>query len=254
MPWNPEVYLRFREQRYQPFADLMAMVKVRPGLRAIDLGCGNGDLTRRLADALPDSEVLGIDASAEMLSTAAPHERSGLRFEQRAIQELEENWDLIFSHAAIQWVPDHRTLIPRLFDHVNPGGQLVVQIPANFSHPTHTLIDTVAEEEPFRTAFNGYQKEFYVLGIDEYAEILNEAGGTYLTVIGKIYSHYLENSDQLAEWMSGTALIPYMEHLPTEFHESFMDRYRQRLHEVFPASPVYFGFERVLFAASKPSS
>jgi trans-aconitate 2-methyltransferase len=251
MPWNPEIYLKFREQRYEPFKDLMAMVRVRPGLRAVDLGCGNGELTRRLADALPDSEILGIDASAEMLSTAAEQIRPGLTFEKRSIEDLEGNWDLIFSHAAIQWVPDHRRLVPRLLQHLNPGGQLVVQIPANFSHPTHRLIEAVAEEEPFRTAFNGYQKQFYVLGIDEYAEILNAAGGMNLTVIGKIYSHYLENSDQLAEWMSGTALIPYMENLPTEFHEPFMDRYRARLREVFPRSPVFFGFERVLFSASK---
>jgi trans-aconitate 2-methyltransferase len=251
MPWNPEVYLKFKEQRYQPFVDLMAMVRVRPGLRAVDLGCGNGELTRRLADAMPDSEVLGIDASPEMLSTAEKQVRPGLRFEQRAIEELAGNWDLIFTHAAIQWVPDHRALVPRLLQHLNPGGQLVVQIPANFSHPTHRLIEDVTNEEPFRTAFKGYQKVFYVLGIDEYADILNGAGGTDLTVIGKIYPHYLENSYQLAEWMSGTALIPYMENLPAEYREAFMDRYRARLREVFPGSPVFFGFERVLFSASK---
>lgn len=253
MPWNPEIYLKFREQRYQPFDDLLAMVRIRSGLRVIDLGCGTGELTQRLADALPESDVLGIDSSPEMLATAATLERTGLRFDQRPIQELTGNWDLIFSHAAIQWVPDHRTLVPRLFNHLNRGGQLVVQIPNNFAHPTHTLIEAVAGEEPFHTASNGYQKRFYVLGIDDYAEILNAAGGTDLTVLGKIYPHYLESSDQLAEWMSGTALIPYLENLPIESHSAFMERYRAALRERFPGTPVFFGFERVLFSATRPA-
>lgn len=251
MPWNPETYLKFKEQRYQPFNDLMALVKVRPRLRVVDLGCGNGDLTKRLADALPESDVLGIDSSAEMLAAAEQHSRPGLRFEQRPIEEMEGEFDLIFSHAAIQWVPNHRELVPKLMAKLSPGGQLAVQIPANFKHPTHRLIEEVADEEPFRTAFNGYQKEFYVLGTEAYAEILNGAGGQDLTVIAKIYPHYLESSDQLAEWMTGTALIPYMERLPAEYHESFMDRYRNRLREAFPGSPVFFGFKRILFSATR---
>ncbi|MEO7507261.1 MAG: methyltransferase domain-containing protein, partial [Pyrinomonadaceae bacterium] len=242
MPWNPDIYAKFKTQRYLPFQDLMAMVNVRSGLRVIDLGCGNGDLTRRLADKLPGSDVLGIDSSAEMLVAAAQHSRPGLRFEQRTIEEIDGEFDLIFSHAAIQWVPDHRELLPKLLAKLTAGGQLTVQIPANFKHPTHTLIEAVADEEPFHTAFNGYQKEFYVLGIDDYAEILNQAGGQQLTVMSKIYPHYLESSDQLAEWMSGTALIPYVERLPREHHDAFMDRYRDRLRQVFPGSPVFFGF------------
>jgi trans-aconitate 2-methyltransferase len=253
MPWNPEQYLKFKEQRYQPFADLLALVKIRRGMRAVDLGCGNGELTARLADALPDSEVLGIDSSAEMLAAAAERARDGLRFERRPIEELDGDWDLIFSHAAIQWVPGHKELLPRLFAHLRPGGQLAVQIPNNFSHPTHRLIETVAAEEPFNTAIGGYQKQFHVLPIDAYAEILNHAGGSDLTVMAKIYPHYLESSDQLAEWMSGTALIPYMERLRADLHASFMDRYRELLREAFPGSPVFFGFERVLFAATKPN-
>src|SRR5581483_1934399 len=70
MAWDPAQYHKFQAQRSMPFDDLLAMVKVRPGLRAVDLGCGTGELTRRLADALPSGEVLGLDSSAEMLARA----------------------------------------------------------------------------------------------------------------------------------------------------------------------------------------
>jgi trans-aconitate 2-methyltransferase len=252
MPWNPEQYLKFKEQRYQPFVDLLSLIKSGNDLRVVDLGCGNGELTRRLADALPGCQVLGIDESEEMLAGAAQYAGPDVRFERGRIEDLQGEFDLIFSHAAIQWVPHHEELIPRLYDRLAPGGQLAVQVPANFAHPTHRLIEEVAEEEPFRQGFNGYRKDFPVLSISEYAELLNRIGATDLTVMAKIYSHYLENSDGLAEWMAGTALVPYLENLPPELHAGFMDRYRQRLREVFPGSPVFFGFERILFAANKP--
>src|SRR5579859_2071520 len=126
VPWNPETYNKFQNERFAPFDDLMGLIKVRSGLKVIDLGCGAGELTRRLADALPGSDVVGIDNSAQMLERAKAQERPAqpsvaLRFEQRTIEEVEGQWDLVFSHAAIHWVSDHRSLIPRLLSLVKPG-------------------------------------------------------------------------------------------------------------------------------------
>ena len=83
MPWDPKRYEQFSKERYAPFDDLIKVVRVGEGLRVVDLGCGTGELTRRLADALPGSDVLGIDSSPQMLESAAKQARAGLRFEQR---------------------------------------------------------------------------------------------------------------------------------------------------------------------------
>ena len=125
MPWDPAVYERFQAEREAPFDDLVSLIHPREGMRVIDLGCGTGELTSRLAERLPGSDVLGIDSSAEMLAKAAPRAREGLRFEQRRIEDVGGTYDLVFSHAALQWVDDHRALIPRVFSLVAPGGQVV---------------------------------------------------------------------------------------------------------------------------------
>ncbi|MBP8165021.1 MAG: methyltransferase domain-containing protein, partial [Anaerolineales bacterium] len=127
MPWNPEQYHKFQSERSAPFYDLLKLVEVRPRLQAIDLGCGTGELTRVLADSLPESQVTGLDSSAPMLQKAAPYSSSNLHFEQGDISALQGSWDLIFSNAAIQWVEDHQRLIPFLFSRLNPGGQICVQ-------------------------------------------------------------------------------------------------------------------------------
>lgn len=254
MPWDPDRYHQFQRERFAPFEDLYALIKVRPGLRVIDLGCGTGELTARLAERLPDSEVLGIDNSPEMLARAKQLEHPRLRFELQAIETVEGSWDLVFSHAAIQWVDDHRWLVPKLFSLVRPAGQLVVQLPSNHGHPTHTLIETIASEEPFRRALGGWSRQWPTLSIEEYAQLLYEQGATEITVFEKVYLHVLADADALADWVSGTALVPYFERLPAELREQFMARYRERLRARWPSAPVLYPFRRILFAASRPSA
>jgi trans-aconitate 2-methyltransferase len=253
MPWNPDAYHKFQQERAAPFTDLLALVTVRPGLNVVDLGCGTGELTRKLADHLPDSRVVGIDNSPQMLDRAAQYARPGLTFELASIEDLSGNYDLIFTHAAIHWVPDHPTLIPRLLSHLTPGGQLAVQIPSNHGHLTHRLITQLASTDPYRTALNGWTRTSAVLPIDDYANILFQNGGTHITVFEKVYPHILENADALADWTSGTALVPYFERLPEDFRDSFMHEYRARLRAAYPTTPVFYGFRRTLFSATTPS-
>ena len=66
----------------------MKLVQVRDSLRVIDLGCGTGELTARLAGALPGSDVLGIDSSPDMSARAEERARPGLRFELRTIESV----------------------------------------------------------------------------------------------------------------------------------------------------------------------
>ena len=92
-----------------------------------------------------------------------------------------------------------------------------------------------------------------VLPVDAYAELLYAHGGTDLTVFEKVYPHVLADADALAEWTSGTALVPYFDRLPPELHDPFMARYRARLAARWPGSPVFYGFRRILFAATRPA-
>jgi trans-aconitate 2-methyltransferase len=252
MPWDPTCYHRFQRERFAPFEDLLGLVPIRPGLRVVDLGCGTGELTRRLADALPDSDVLGLDSSPEMLARAEAQARPGLRFALGAIETVTGAWDLVFSHAALQWVDDHPTLIPRLLALIRPGGRLAVQLPSNHTHPTHQLIRELAAAEPYRTALDAWSRPSPVLSIDAYATLLHDAGATDLTVYEKAYPHLLEDADALAAWTSGTALVPYFERLPTALHAPFLDAYRARLRALYPSSPVFYPFRRTLFAATRP--
>jgi trans-aconitate 2-methyltransferase len=253
MPWNPEQYHKFQSERSAPFYDLLKLVEIRPQIKAIDLGCGTGELTRVLADTLPDSNVTGLDSSLQMLDAAraASYADSNLQFEQGDLSKLTGSWDLIFSNAAIQWCEDHEKLIPYLFSKLNRGGQLCTQTPSNHNHISHLLIRETAKEAPFNKILNGFERIAPVLSIEQYTKILFEQNAINIIVFEKIYPHVLENSDAVVEWISGTALVPYFERLG-EHKPEFLEVLRRKMKKALPESPLLYPFRRILFSALKP--
>jgi trans-aconitate 2-methyltransferase len=186
-----------------------------------------------------------------MLDKAVSFSSETLHFEQGDQANLTGEWDLIFSNAALHWSENHAELIPSLYRNLNPGGQIAVQVPSNFSHISHQIIRETASEEPFRTLLQGFVRYAPVLSIDQYAQILFDCGAEAIVVYEKVYAHVLEDSDAVVEWISGTACVPYFERLG-EAKDSFVQAIRNKMRAALPASPVFYPFRRTLFSVHKP--
>src|SRR5947209_6185986 len=117
MDWNPQQYGKFQSAREQPFDDVMALVRSASSLRIVDLGCGPGTLTRKLAERFTDADVVGIDSSAPMLVEADRLKSPRLAFAEGSIEAfadggvVEGAFDVVFSNAALHWVGNHATLV-----------------------------------------------------------------------------------------------------------------------------------------------
>ena len=251
MLWDPNLYHKFQAERSAPFYDLLALVDKRPNLKVVDLGCGTGELTRQLADTLPNGDVTGLDSSSQMLKKAESHSSSNVHFEVGDQAQLTAEWDLIFSNAALQWSEKHTELIPRLYERLTPGGQIAVQVPSNHNHISHQIYRETASEEPFKSVLNGFQRYAPVLSIDEYARLFFVCGAEDIIVFEKVYAHILEDSDAVVEWISGTALVPYFERLG-KHKEEFVNAIRDKMRAALPDRPVFYPFRRTLFSARKP--
>jgi trans-aconitate 2-methyltransferase len=254
MRWEPDCYSRFNEERAQPFRDLVKLIRIREGLSVLDLGCGTGTLTAQLAELLPDSQVLGVDSSPEMIERASGTALENVRFELKSIEDVSGSWDLIFSNAALHWVDDHHSLIPRLWSMLRPEGQLALQCPSSHRNKGHIAIQDTAAESPFEEAMGGWEWKFPVLEIDTYAEILFEQGARKITSFDKVYPHVLNDADDAFEWLSATTLLPYLERMLEDLHERFKERLRERLWSIWPSGPLLFPFRRILLSAEKPEA
>jgi trans-aconitate 2-methyltransferase len=258
--WNPEQYGKFSAERARPFWDLAGLVeRDRPIRRAVDLGCGPGELTVALAGQLAVGAMTGIDSSPAMLATATEQAGPGVRFEEGDIARWTSggDLDLVFSNAALQWVPDHQGVVARWWSALAPGGQLAVQLPANGTHPSHRIAGEVAASEPFVGAFGGRPPQdtvtANVLDPVQYAILLDHLGAARQHVRLQVYGHTLARSADVVEWVKGTALTRYERALPPDVYAEFVDEYRRRLlRAIGDTAPYFYPFRRILFWGRKP--
>lgn len=251
--WDPVTYHRFQAERRQPFDDLLAMVQPAPGGRVVDLGCGPGELTVEVHRHVGASETVGIDTSANMLERAAAYAGEGVAFEQGDLAAWTASTpvDVVFANASLQWVPDHPTLLAHLAAQLTDDGQLAVQVPANFDHPTHTIADRIGQSFGMAPV----ARFEAVLSPEAYADVLDRLGFDRIDARLQVYVHRLPDTASVIEWVTGTLLTQFRRDLGDATYEEFLVRYRDELLTALgdPAgtAPYTFLFKRILFHAQR---
>lgn len=251
--WDPATYHRFQAERRQPFEDLLTLVEpVRDG-RVVDLGCGTGELTAELHRHTGAAETIGIDSSANMLDRAREHAANGLGFEQGDLARWTstEPVDVVFANASLQWVPDHPALLLRLRDQLTAHGQLAVQMPANFDHPTHTVADRVGQT----FGMDPVARFEAILSPESYAGLLDTLGFDEIHVRLQVYVHRLPTTSSAIDWVKGTLLTQYRRDLGEARYEEFLELYRAALladlNDPAGDQPYTHLFKRILLRARR---
>jgi trans-aconitate 2-methyltransferase len=251
MTWDPKKYNEFKEDRFKPFGDLTSHIINKPNLKVIDLGCGTGELTKKLSEKFTDSIVLGIDNSAEMLAKTTNQEN--LKFKQLSIPDQlneETKWDLIFSNAALQWIDNHHELFPKIISRINPKGQLAVQMPQQNENILNKILLNLVQEEPYCSYLHNWTRPSPVLTLDEYAKILFDNGGKDLVLYEKVYPLISDKKDTFFDFISGSALTVYQERLQENEFEELAAEFKKRIDSYFPAIPSIYAFKRLIIYAS----
>jgi trans-aconitate 2-methyltransferase len=254
MQWDPEDYLRFGDERARPFFDLVNRIHLQQARVVIDLGCGPGTLTATLAQRWPMAQVLGIDSSEQMIHRASvlAGERIGFALGDLAAWEPAERVDVVVSNAALQWVPDHRALLPRFAAAINPGGYLAFQVPGNFDGPSHRVLFDLAADARFAGHTEGIQRG----AVAEPADYLDDLGnlGMYVDAWETTYLHVLPGRNAVFDWMAGTGARPVLQALPADLRETFSAELRDRLRAAYPphAYGTVLPFRRIFVVARHP--
>ncbi|CAN7288276.1 trans-aconitate 2-methyltransferase [Variovorax sp. LjRoot84] len=235
LDWNPALYRRYEDERTRPAQELLARVPLTGAARVVDLGCGPGNSTELLVQRFPAAEVLGTDNSEAMLVSARerlPQARFELSDIARWQPELPP--DLIYANASLQWVPDHETLIPRLFAALAPGGVLAIQMPDNREEPTHRLMREVAAEAPWTQVIGDADKlRTQLLPIDGYYDLL-AADSAQVDVWRTAYQHPMGSAAAIVEWVRGTGLKPFVDRLPADLQACYLAEYQRRVDGAYP--------------------
>ena len=250
--WNASQYLKFSEQRTQPCRDLAARVGLADPRSIIDLGCGPGNSTEVLAERWPSAWVTGLDNSAAMIAQA----RAGYPrcfWVAADIAEWaagEDRYDLVFSNAALQWLPDHPGLFPKLMAHVAQGGALAVQMPGNWDSAAHRIMRNVAAQFPATEN----AREWFTHSLGFYFDVLAPHAAR-VELWATEYIHVMDGPEGIVEWYKGTGMRPFLDALSAdEDRDRFLAIYLEAIREAYPAragGQVLFPFRRIFMVAHR---
>src|SRR5580700_365 len=230
--WDTALYLKFEDERTQPARDLLARVRSN-ARRVVDLGCGPGTSTQLLPARLP-----------------------GIRFEKQDIGAWRPSVrpDLIFANAALQWLPNHHELIPRLMSFLAEDGRLAIQMPDNRQEPSHALMRMVAADGPWADRLVPVAKTRGLIGIySDYYGWLKPLSAK-VEIWQTTYVHPLPGVGAVVDWFRGSGLRPFLNPLDECEREQFIARYMEGLADAYPTEPdgrLLFLYPRLFVIAAK---
>jgi trans-aconitate 2-methyltransferase len=250
--WDPGQYLKFQGERTRPSRDLARAVEMTDVSTIIDVGCGPGNSTAVLRERWPDARIVGIDSSPEMIARAQ-REYPGGEWRVTDMHSLGgETYDLVFSNAALQWVPDQAAVLPVLLAAVAEGGALAVQVPANTDSPLYRAIIAATNDARWNDRMASAREAVGYRDVAFYYDAL-VASCARLEVWESIYHHALADQRSLVEWYKGTGMRPFLERLDSDAERTaFEDEILDLAAEHYPArrdGKILFEFRRIFFIA-----
>jgi trans-aconitate 2-methyltransferase len=253
--WNPDLYLKYADERTQPSHDLISRIKIADPANIIDIGCGPGNSTRVLREKWPNADITGLDSSQEMIDkarSAYPQEHWILA--NAASWQPDTSYSLVFSNATLQWLPSHESLIKKLFDYVQTHGALAVQVPANSESPLHLAVLRVSKRRQWRVATDGCDRLLTYHEASFYYDQLSMLSKR-LFIWHTIYYHVMASHQDLLDWYASTGMKSYLDRLPTDdLKRSFQSQVLEECRLAYPEQQdgkILFPFQRLFFVAYK---
>lgn len=249
--WDDELYLRFAQYRTRAAADLLSGVPLDEAARLLDLGCGPGNSTALLLERWPDSWVIGVDSSPEMLARARRTVPQA-RFIEADLRQFKvaQKVDVLFSNAVLQWLSDHAHLVPHLYRQVAAGGTLAFGVSQTPDEPTHLAMEQVAGQ----FGISG------VLGVqrvgppDFYYRMLAPLSQS-VEIWTTRYYHVMPDAAAIVAWVAGSGLRPYLAAIGPEREADFLAAYQEAIESAYPPMPDghrLLSVPRLFVVATKP--
>ena len=255
MNWSPNQYTVFEDQRTRPVRDLLRAVPTADVMTAIDLGCGSGNSTEILVDSFPNASVSGIDSSVDMIEAA----RKRLPKCQFTVKPI-ESWngpgslDVILANAALHWVPNHTSLLPRLIKFLSSHGSLAIQMPDNLNEPAHRLMCEIALEQPWADKLaKSAGERTTVESVDWYYWLLRPLCSR-VDIWRTTYHHSLAGGAAVVEWFKGSGLRPFLLPLNDVERERYLSQYRAAVSDAYQTlsdGTVLLPFPRLFIVATR---
>lgn len=259
--WDPADYEKSSSAQFKWAMELVAKLNLKGNESVLDIGCGDGKITARLADLLPEGKVVGIDLSSEMISFAEskypPGEFPNLSFRVADASQLpfREEFDLVVSFACLHWIQDHQPLLRGIRQSLAPGGKILLQCGGKGNAADLLdLAQDLFQDAKWAEYFRDFRFPYNFYGPEEYGTWLKEAGleSVSLQLVPKDMVHQGQAG---LEGIIRTTWMPYTEKLPESLRPEFVREIARRYLELHPLDEIgqaHVRMVRLQVEAKKP--
>jgi trans-aconitate methyltransferase len=239
--WNPDDYAKHSSVQQKWAREVISKLQLDGDEAVLDIGCGDGKITAEIASHLSRGNVLGVDSSSEMIEFALnnfPQVRyPNLSFQVVDARRLpfKEQFDLVFSNAALHWIKDHKHLVLGIKSSLKPNGRMLLQMGGKGNAESMiAILETVIAEKEWEEYFSGFEFPYGFYSPVMYNRWLKEASlnPIRLELIPKDMSY--SNEDGFAGWIR-TSWLPYTNRVPVHLREKFIAQIVERYMKIYPS-------------------
>ena len=226
--WNADDYAKNSSAQLQWAEELIAKLALKGSESVVDIGCGDGKITARLARIVRNGYVIGIDSSESMIRRASKqfpvtaNPNLSFRYMDATEIHLSDKFDVAFSNATLHWVKDQIAVLHGVHSCLKTGGRILFQMGGRGN--AAEVFDTIREiiyRPQWQRYFKGFKPPYQSYGPEEYEVWLVENGFRPVRVelIPKDMQH--KGTEGVKGWLR-TTWFPYTDCLPAGLREVFL--------------------------------
>jgi trans-aconitate methyltransferase len=238
--WDAEDYQKSSSAQQRWAQELIIKLKLNGNERILDVGCGDGKITAEISSYLSNGFILGIDSSSEMIELAKKtflsQDYHNLDFKIMDFRDIdfENEFDLVFSNAALHWVKDQLPVMERIEESLKTDGYLLIQ-QGGRGNGKEILdeADELIDEEKWQPYFKNFQFPFGFYDPEEYNKWIKKANlkPVRAELLPRIMTY--KDLESFKGWIR-TTWLPYTQRVPENLREEFIDAIAARYLEKYP--------------------
>ncbi len=250
--WDGSKYATNLDLQAEVGETLINTIRLQPHYIILDIGCGVGNLTTKLASLCYQGSVLGIDASPSMIKQAKVHaaDISNIEFLVLGAENIrfQHRFDVVFSNSALHWVFENEKVLLNICAALKPGGNIGLQFPLlNERHPLISYIRQVIKSLGFERCYQDWEFPWFVATEKNYKNLLQASGYQNVSVKKMQNAFRFKTASQVYDFFDSIGLSMYLDPLEADQKHHFKQKLFQEIEQDYTNGGIVLHFER-LFA------
>jgi len=221
--WDSEKYSKNSSPQYLAALRVLALIKLEKYYKILDVGCGGGKISKRIAEMVPEGKVKGIDPSENQINFACTNNTMpNLSFNQADITEFvtEEKFDYVFSFASFAWIKNQQKALTNIANVLSPSGKFVAGVAHSDSAYLRARFNMLTADK-WKQYFEGYEVPYYPCNEQKMNELLNNAGLTPEVLKKSEHPYVCKTREELIKFMQ--AIPAQLDKIPEALHSEFLN-------------------------------